>query len=245
MAESMDDAHLRAQPPAADKSDDGQRDDHNRGLGGAHSRLDRPHQHASALPGLWFDQRAAGDSQGSGRSGAHFAPGGSGGPRRHRRRPRGGVRGRPGEEDGKRSRFVSNNTDNYGIESQITNYTNLLYEFFGTQIISLNNVTPSTIPSSSGVYRIIDHSSKTPSTIYIGESGNLRKRICSNHLLGNTHSSTLLRKILQTGNYTDLNGVKNYLRNNCSIQYLIIESKSERMRLEHFAIAILGPHYNQ
>lgn len=36
----------------------------------------------------------------------------------------------------------------------------------------------------------------------------------------------------------------NYLSNNCSVQFMIIEDKDLLTRIEHFAVAVLTPKWN-
>jgi hypothetical protein len=62
--------------------------------------------------------------------------------------------------------------------------------------------------------------------------------------MGNRRASTLKRKLINNGGCVNEEAVKKYLCEKCQIQYVIIDDDKERTYLEHFAVAILKPEYN-
>lgn len=102
----------------------------------------------------------------------------------------------------------------------------------------------SKLPSEGGVYRIFEKGADWRSSVYVGKSGNLQNRIYRSHLMGNQSVSPLKRKLIQDGRCTDEKAVKRYLRDNCMIQFVLINDEAERMWFEHFAIAVLKPLYD-
>jgi hypothetical protein len=130
------------------------------------------------------------------------------------------------------------------LEGQNRKYSALLQVMLEAPKIAFEELKPSALPQSPGVYRIFETCAKFRETVYIGESKNLRNRIYRSHLMGTTRVSTLKKKLVASGKYPDAAAVKAYLRHDCSIQCVIIPRKRERMRFEHFAVAMLGPCFN-
>lgn len=56
--------------------------------------------------------------------------------------------------------------------------------------------------------------------------------------------SIVKRKLITQGKYLDESAVKQYLKDNCSVQVVIMDDKIERIAFEHFAVATLKPRYN-
>ena len=130
------------------------------------------------------------------------------------------------------------------FQFQIGKFSDLLQRMLESPRISFRDLKPTSLPASPGVYRIFETSAVFPSTVYVGESESLRNRIYRSHLMGNTTVSTMKRKLVTSGRYRNAADVKAYLRQDCSLQFLLVPSERERMRLEHFAVAMLGPYLN-
>jgi len=75
-------------------------------------------------------------------------------------------------------------------------------------------------------------------TIYIGATTNLSNRLYQ-HLMANRRASTLKNKLINKGGFVSEDSVKDYLRKECVIQFIIISDPEERTLFEHLAIAIL------
>ena len=122
-------------------------------------------------------------------------------------------------------------------------YVELLDKLINAEQISFEGITPSSLPYTAGVYRIFEDQSADQS-VYIGQTGNFRERLYSNHLMGNPQASVLKRKLIARKVFTNAESVKQYFFDMCSIQILEIDDEQERKYFEHFAIAILRPEYN-
>ena len=98
------------------------------------------------------------------------------------------------------------------------------------------------LPTEGGIYRVFKTSSDWRESIYVGKSSNLQERIYNNLLMGNIQSHTLKHKLINAG-FTN-EKVKQYLKNNCRVQYLEISDERQRSFFEYFTISILKPKYN-
>jgi len=129
------------------------------------------------------------------------------------------------------------------FRAQVAYLADLLHRLVGAEPIPFADVVPSVLPPKPGVYRIFE-TGLPHDTVYLGQSDSLRARLYGSHLMGNVSASTLKKKLLRQGRYPDTSAVKGYLRHDCSLQYLIVDAAVERVRLEHFAIAVLKPWFN-
>jgi excinuclease UvrABC nuclease subunit len=130
------------------------------------------------------------------------------------------------------------------FNERILIFSSLLQELVDAPVIAFINLKSSTLPTKPGVYRIFETNDELPTTIYVGESENLSNRIYGNHLMGNTEASTLKRKLVKSGKYTNSEAVRAYLRQECSLQYVVLLNHKEKILFEHFAIAMLEPLLN-
>ena len=129
------------------------------------------------------------------------------------------------------------------VESRIPQLLDLLGQLLAAESIPFGHIVPNSLPAKPGVYRIFE--TALPSdTVYIGRTVSLRSRIYRSHLMGNRGVSTLKRKLIRDGRYPAETDVKAYIRHDCCVQYIIIPAAVDRIRLEHFGIALLRPWYN-
>jgi hypothetical protein len=132
------------------------------------------------------------------------------------------------------------------MEHVIDRYRKLLQQLLATPPIALDDNLYSALPVQGGVYRVFQKGSDWHSSVYVGETGNLRERIYRNHLMGNLESSTLKRKLIKLGVCHDERDAKRYLRERCLVQLLTDDHFGDEARtsFEHFAVAILRPRIN-
>ena len=97
------------------------------------------------------------------------------------------------------------------------------------------------IPERPGIYVIYDCAGQP---YYIGQSGNLRRRLLVDHRKGNGKSSIFRRKLARLKRLDSEPAVTSYIVEKCSLRFLELESEWERLELEHFATAILSPVLN-
>ena len=129
------------------------------------------------------------------------------------------------------------------IEPRVAHLSDLLGQLLNAEPISFSHLVPSFLPPKPGVYRIFETALPFDS-VYVGRTESLTDRLYGSHLMGNQSVSTLKKKLLRQGRYLAEADVKAYLRHDCSLQFLLLENTVERQRLEHFAIAVLRPWYN-
>ena len=130
------------------------------------------------------------------------------------------------------------------FQGQLTKFSDLLQRMLESPKIPFRDLKPSSLPATAGVYRILETNALFPDTVYVGETESFRDRIYGSHLMGNVRVSTLKKKLVRSGRYPNAAGVKAYLRHDCCLQFIAVSSERDRMRLEHFVVAMLGPYFN-
>lgn len=126
----------------------------------------------------------------------------------------------------------------------IDNYFGSFYKLMASEKISFNDVDlHKKLPEESGVYRIFGRKADWNKSMYVGSSGNLLQRIFHNHLMGNKRDN-IKKKLINNLGLKDAKAVKNYLKRNCSLQFIVVKNKKELKFIEHFLISILRPKHN-
>ena len=128
------------------------------------------------------------------------------------------------------------------FEYVITLYSKKLEQILNQPVFRFATVTSRRVPKESGVYLINNDSSKQ--IIYAGRSKNLRTRLLQQHRKGNVRGSQFRKALGQKHNLHSETEISVYIRDNCSFQFLPVESFEEMVRLEHFVTAILAPVLN-
>lgn len=95
------------------------------------------------------------------------------------------------------------------------------------------------VPTAKGVYIIYD---KSKGIIYVGQSGNLRRRLFGEHLSGNVNGSHFRKSLQAFLKTTSEVEITRYVANQCTFQFLATD---EYRYLEHFATAVLKPLLNK
>jgi excinuclease UvrABC nuclease subunit len=130
------------------------------------------------------------------------------------------------------------------MDTVIAQYKESLQELLSSTQLSFDENLAKALPRRGGVYRIFEKSADWQNSIYAGESDNLKRRIYNNHLMGHRSNSTFRRKLIDSGQCADENAVKEYLKDLCLVQFIVVKDKAERAQFEHFMIAILKPKFN-
>ena len=128
------------------------------------------------------------------------------------------------------------------LEENIASYSEKLTKVMNQPKFNFVQAAPNQIPAAPGVYLIHDDTSNQ--MIYAGRTRNLRTRLLQQHKRGNAEGSQFRKALGQNLNLSDEAKISDYIVNNCSFQYLPVESFEERVRLEHFMTAILAPTLN-
>lgn len=132
------------------------------------------------------------------------------------------------------------------MESVIARHKGLLERLLASPSIPFDGDLHGALPIEGGVYRIHEKGADWQRSIYVGKSGCLHERIYRNHLMGNLESSTLKRKLINSGLCRNEADAKQHLKDQCSVQVLTTDHivDSEITWFEHFALAILRPRFN-
>jgi len=124
------------------------------------------------------------------------------------------------------------------LERRADAFMRSLYRLLGSTPLSFADAD---IPERPGIY-VIYGIAEQP--YYIGQSGNLRRRLLVDHRKGNGKSSIFRRKLARIKQLESERAVTSYIVEKCSLRFLELESEWERLKLEHFATAILSPVLN-
>lgn len=129
------------------------------------------------------------------------------------------------------------------MDSLIKQYKQIISELLRQPILNFDDELSKKIPKQPGIYRIFE-SNNLNKAIYIGKSKSLQRRIIGDHYTGDRIASTLKRKLINGEDLSNEKEVKNYLSNNCLVQFLMIQDKDLLTSIEHFAVAVLKPKWN-
>ncbi|MGA3262792.1 MAG: hypothetical protein ABSC47_01965 [Terracidiphilus sp.] len=106
-----------------------------------------------------------------------------------------------------------------------------------------SSAKPSSFPETKGVYVI---TSAQGEVLRAGKTGKgnatFRERLYRNHLMGNQEGN-LRAQLVGSGECSDMEQAKSWIRENCSVRYLEIDDSSTRANLEHFMLAVLQPKF--
>jgi excinuclease UvrABC nuclease subunit len=120
-------------------------------------------------------------------------------------------------------------------------YVGKVKELLASPSFSFRIATSDRVPDKAGVYVIYNEHDEI---IYDGRTNNLRRRLLDNHKSGNVIVSQFRRALMQNYGLKDEGEISNYIRQKCTFKFKNIEDSVERVRLEHFATAILAPTLN-
>ena len=105
-------------------------------------------------------------------------------------------------------------------------------------------IKPSLIPDDPGVYII--RLQNSGETLYVGRTKNLRQRIYNNHLHGPITNARLKKYLIEDPNepsITDLETAKQYLKDCCYVQFLVINDLLKRGQVEGLLSFLLNVRY--
>jgi len=127
-------------------------------------------------------------------------------------------------------------------ESIVSNYVKMLEKLLVNPQYRFADVTSKDVPKQAGVYVIYDK--RINEIIYAGRTKNLRRRLFGDHKSGNVRGSQFRKALGRNFVLKSEDEITIYILKNCSFQFLSLEEFEEIVRLEHFAIAVLGPVLN-
>ena len=120
-------------------------------------------------------------------------------------------------------------------------YTRLLLE---SKQYSFRELTPSMLENKPGVYAIFDRTDGR--TLYVGRTKKMRRRLYTNHLMGpetNARLKKYLVKDKKREDIPDMTAAKQYLQENCYVQFIYIDDTEERGRVEGLLSFMLNVVY--
>jgi hypothetical protein len=139
-------------------------------------------------------------------------------------------------------KISSSNEMSSMIESTVVSYFEKLKHVLNQPVYGFERATSNEVSAESGVYII--HNDSVKQVIYAGRSRNLRIRLLQQHKQGNIEGSQFRKALGQKYSLGSEAEISAYIRDNCSFQFLPMESFEEMVRLEHFVTAILAPILN-
>lgn len=132
------------------------------------------------------------------------------------------------------------------LQERVDRYYALLAKLLGAEPVSFaDRGFRSDLPNAGGVYAVELKQGDPHAPLYVGQAGDLRERIYTNQFMGNRKSSTLKDRLIKSGECTDEDCAKVYLRKKCRVRCICIEDARERKLFEHFALAVLAPELNK
>lgn len=127
------------------------------------------------------------------------------------------------------------------------NLNSKLYELLNAKKVEFKTLTPGKIVESAGVYLITD--SRNPENeipYYVGRTKNLKRRIYTNHLMGPLTNARLKNYLVLDpvlNDIIDSHTAKLFLRENCSVRWIIEEDFKQRGYYEGYFTGILKPQF--
>lgn len=124
----------------------------------------------------------------------------------------------------------------------ISRYLAMLKRLLAEPSYNFAEVSSRNVPKKLGVYVIYDK--RVNLIIYAGRTKNLRRRLLGDHKQGDVKGSQFRKALNRNLALESENEITNYVLENCSFQFMVIEEFEEMVRLEHFVTAILAPVLN-
>lgn len=113
-------------------------------------------------------------------------------------------------------------------------YANEIWnKVFSSRVYFFSTVVPSELPVKAGVYVI--WLKDTEEVLYVGRTTNIRRRIYTQHLMGNKTSARLKKYLVDDENLPDIveySDAKQYMKDNCCFQFILIKDNNERGHIE-------------
>jgi len=133
------------------------------------------------------------------------------------------------------------------IRKRIAKHSALLRELGKTQSLRFDSkmlaILRGSYKKKGGLYQVINMRGGNSRIIYVGKSKNLLQRIYNDLRCGNKERHPLTLK-LSSQRHGNVKAAREYLKSFCKVQLLEVRTPSTRTSLEHFAIAVLDPKYN-
>jgi excinuclease UvrABC nuclease subunit len=126
------------------------------------------------------------------------------------------------------------------LEKIALEYVAKVKEFLASRSLSFKYALFIEVPDKPGIYAIFNKNGKI---IYIGRTKNLQRRLLEDHRRGDVKGNQFRKALMQNYGFTTKEQINSYV-DQCTFKFKEVEDPEERVRLEHFAIAILAPTLN-
>ena len=121
----------------------------------------------------------------------------------------------------------------------------LLKEMTDSEKYYFSELKPSALDKDLAVVYAITNF-KTNEVLYVGKTTKLRRRLYTNHLMGNLATARLKKYLIDDIGITDvsdLSSAKQYIKDNCYFQYVVEPDMRKRGQLEGLFSYLLNVRY--
>lgn len=132
------------------------------------------------------------------------------------------------------------------FDQRIEELKGLLYRLLTAESFHFDESLRSNLPEEPGVYVIYSVANGQEEVLRAGRAagvGGLRQRIYQNHLMGK-QSGNLRAQLVRSGRCSDMEGAKAWIRQSCSVRFLVVHDDETLRWTEHFMLAVLRPTYS-
>lgn len=118
-----------------------------------------------------------------------------------------------------------------------------LEQLLNQQPLRFSQMTPASLPDTTGVYLITKIEDDTEIPYYIGRTKNMRQRLYNNHLMGPLANARLKKYLIDSRVCSNIKEAKDFIQRNCAARW--VEEKDYRRRgaIENYCTAVLFPDY--
>jgi hypothetical protein len=132
------------------------------------------------------------------------------------------------------------------LEKRKEQANNILNKLINSKKFTFDKSIRSNLPEDAGIYAISFNAAQPSEYLIAGRTKGtegLRQRIYQNHLMGN-QIGNLRSKLVNGGLCPDMEHTKDWIRQNCVVQFVTIPDENLINWFEHYILSILRPKYN-
>lgn len=130
------------------------------------------------------------------------------------------------------------------MEQHVEEGKNLLKQILFAPTLPFDESLRSKLPERPGRYAIYVKDAQPGMVLRAGKTakGGLRERVYQNHLMGD-QPGNLRAQLVGSGECADLARAKAWIRQNCVVQFLVVDNDDVWHWAEHFMLSVLLPKY--
>ena len=118
-----------------------------------------------------------------------------------------------------------------------------LDELLSSSTVPYLELTENQLPDKGGVYLISAKVEGKTIPYYVGRASILGRRLYTNQLMGNLSTARLKKYMLESGEVASMKDAKEFLRQKCSVQWVLESDYRNRGALEGFFTSVIFPKY--